>query len=408
MNCYNLAAVAQKVKKLYSGRKIFVAADDDRHLKDNPGLEHAKDAVAKAKLDGHFYPEFPEGSKGTDWNDYAALVGMEEAEKVVRRRIEWLCKPKEERELETRVQVYNAADLAKADFPAIKWAVEGILPAGCSMLFGPPKEGKSIFSMGLALAVSLGGYALGKVPVEQGDVCYLALEDTPRRLQTRVLGSRLENLSGLERLDFVTQIPRQDQGGLLWLDIWLRNHPEARLVIIDTLQKFRKLLPRNGDRYGADYDTLGEIKTVSDKHSVTTLVVNHQKKAIEEDWVNASSGSQGITGAVDTILMLNRKRSDRNGILRITGRDVDEVELALTFDPTTFSWILEGQAEEFYMSIEKRQIVSYLKDSGAKQSPKEIAKSLGLNYDTVQKRLRRMSEEGLISGYMGKYWIESK
>ncbi|WP_261994644.1 helicase RepA family protein, partial [Streptomyces sp. ME109] len=41
-------------------------------------------------------------------------------------------------------------------------------------------------SLGLALAVAAGGQAFDSVPVQGGPVLYLALEDTPRRLQTRM------------------------------------------------------------------------------------------------------------------------------------------------------------------------------------------------------------------------------
>ena len=37
--------------------------------------------------------------------------------------------------------------------------------------------GKSWLAFGLCIAVATGGYALGKMPVEQGDALYLSLED---------------------------------------------------------------------------------------------------------------------------------------------------------------------------------------------------------------------------------------
>ena len=83
-------------------------------------------------------------------------------------------------------QGINAEDLLKKEFPEPRWAVPGLLPEGCLVLAGKPKKGKSIMALNLGLAISLGGYALGKIPVSQGDVIYLALEDNERRLQKRL------------------------------------------------------------------------------------------------------------------------------------------------------------------------------------------------------------------------------
>ena len=69
---------------------------------------------------------------------------------------------------------FTAADLMKEDLPPVRWAVPGILPEGLSLLAGKPKLGKSWLALGLAVAKASGGVALGKIPVEQGEVLYLA------------------------------------------------------------------------------------------------------------------------------------------------------------------------------------------------------------------------------------------
>ncbi|MDR1874573.1 MAG: AAA family ATPase, partial [Synergistaceae bacterium] len=304
MSCHNIIAVAPKIKKLFPNRKIFVAADND-----HPGLTCAKEAVEKARLDGYFFPEFPEGASGTDWNDFAALAGMDEAAKAVSARIEWLCMSDDERKAEQTVQQINASDLMKLDMPEVRWAVPDFLPAGCSILSGGPKVGKSILALHLALAVATGGTALGCIEVERGDVAYMALEDTRRRLKTRIEDSGMPEDADLSRLTLVTRISRQHEGGLVWLEKWLKDHPDAKLVIIDTLQKFRKPHSGNGDRYGSDYDAISAIKSLSDKYDVTILIIHHTKKAKdEEDWLNEISGTQGIAGAADTLLFLTRGR----------------------------------------------------------------------------------------------------
>ena len=413
MDAGNLAKIAPAIRAKYPDRKIFIASDDD-----DAGKKAAKAALA-AGFDGELCPPFlPEDDRPprwngekppTDWNDYVVMHGADVAGNVIEGLIEeTLTTPEEKKargELQ-RVRQYvssiNASDLMALEIPETRWAVEGFLPAGCSILSGGPKVGKSILASHVALAVATGGVALDKIRVEQGDVLYLALEDTKRRLQTRIRDSGFARLD-LSRLELVMQIPRQHEGGLVYIEDWLSRHKDARLVIIDTLQKFRKQHTANGDRYAADYDAVGSIKSIADRFDVPVLIIHHTKKATDtDDWLNEISGTQGLAGAADTLLFLKRGRCQGTGVLRRTGRDVEEVELAMSL--SGFTWRLEGDAEEFNIAAEKKQIIDHLKEFGS-QTPKQIADCLDLKHNsTLKSRLQRMNKEGLISSGGGKYW----
>ena len=77
-------------------------------------------------------------------------------------------------------------DLAKKDFPPIKWAVPGLIPEGCTFLAGKPKMGKSWMALNIACAIAEGGMALSKIAVPKGEVLYLAMEDNQRRLNGQI------------------------------------------------------------------------------------------------------------------------------------------------------------------------------------------------------------------------------
>src|SRR5689334_9846002 len=81
--------------------------------------------------------------------------------------------------------VTSAADLLAKEFPEPKYAVDGILPEGLTVFVGKPKLGKTWCVLGIAVAVASGGCALGSIPVEEGDVLCLGLEDGARRMQSR-------------------------------------------------------------------------------------------------------------------------------------------------------------------------------------------------------------------------------
>jgi hypothetical protein len=162
--------------------------------------------------------------------------------------------------------IFTAPELLALDLPEPRWAVEGVVPEGLTLLAGKPKLGKSWLALGLAVAVASGGVALGKLDVKAGDVLYLALEDTVRRLK-----NRLEKLLGCQqatppdRLTLSCLWPRQGEGGLEALGAWLIMHPgTARLVIVDTWPRFRpRSRTHNRDLYTEDYAGAAELKAVT-------------------------------------------------------------------------------------------------------------------------------------------------
>ena len=308
------------------------------------------------------------------------------------------CLPQDMKDLTKNVRAINAQDLRHKKFDPINWAIDGFIPSGLSILAGGPKVGKSLLALHLAISIATGGCALGKINVEQGDVLYLALEDTERRLQERINGSGLDERCSLEHLDIITSIPRQDQGGLSYIKLWLSTHKEAKLVIVDTLQKFRKQSKGKLNVYAEDYEALSELKKVADEYNVAFLVIHHLKKmsAKEEmtsDWINQLSGSAGITGCADTILVLKRERASTRGILRRTGRDVEEKDFSMKLDG--FGWFLEGNAEEFNMPDWKKQILEYLQ-SHEKITPMQLSDYANITIEAARKRLMRIAEDHIV------------
>lgn len=393
MDCGNLLPVCTALKDKYPKARIIITADNDHLTDGNPGFSRAKNACEKLNLQGFISPDFPNDDKGTDWNDYSNTYGHNKAKRVLHEKISFALASKRTQDVLARVQQINAQDLRNMVFPPVKWAVDGFLPAGCSILAGGPKIGKSILALHVSLGVAIGGCVLGKIDVLQGDVLYLALEDTQRRLQKRIYGSDLPEDIDLSHLTLATEVPRQHEGGMEYLFWWLANHHDARLVIIDTLQKFRKQLSGKGDRYAEDYDVISEIKALSDRFGVPVLIIHHTKKALSDDWVNEISGTTGIAGAADTIFSLKRARTDNGGILHRTGRDVEEKDFAMRLDG--YGWVLQGDANLFTMPEWKRQILDYLKEHNS-VSPMLLSQAVNLPMNTAQQNLRRLAKEGLI------------
>src|SRR5450759_1390743 len=192
----------------------------------------------------------------------------------------------------------TAAELMEKIFPEPRWAIPGILPEGLNLLAGKPKKGKSIFALNIGLSIALGGLALGKIPVEQGAVMYLALEDTERRLQKRIK-QMMPYSEAPAALHLFTKWPRMDAGGLELLEAKISEIPNIRLIIIDTLQKFRNPTKGNANLYVEDYETVTKLKDVADRMGVCLLLIHHLRKAESNDIFDTLSGSLGLTGGTD-------------------------------------------------------------------------------------------------------------
>ena len=292
----------------------------------------------------------------------------------------------------------TAAELVDTDLPEPRWAVEDILPAGLAILAGKPKVGKSFMVLDILLNVAgLEGQALDAYDVEHGDALYLALEDTQRRLQSR-LRKLLAGRKAPERLHLFTDWPKfgpKSRGDQLLVE-WLEAHPDTRLVVIDTFAKARQRRGRDGNVYDEDYQAVAGIKAHADRAGVAVLVLHHLRKMAAEDPLEEISGSMGVSGAADTIWVLKRTRSSRSGTMFVTGRDVTENEIAVTWPEDTLHWTSLGNAEAVRLSVERQTVVDVLRRAEGPLSNDDIAKDTKLHPGSVRRLIRDMLHDGQV------------
>lgn len=301
---------------------------------------------------------------------------------------------------------WTADELMRTTFPPTRWAVRGLVSEGVNLLVGAPKLGKSWFALCLAVAVAFGGRALGQIQVDQGDVLYLALEDTGRRLQSR-LSAVLGDEPAPPRLHLATECAPLPDGGAVRIGNWLEEHPDARLVIVDVFAKVRGVSNGQEGRYEADYRAMSGLKMLADEFGVAFLVVHHTRKAEATDFIDAVSGTQGLAGAADAILVLGRSRGAAGAILKVTGRDIEEAEHALDFDAGTGTWkLLDGPASDYELGDTRRHIMNLMRD-GEPRSPKAMALDLSLPHETVKKTAKRMADDGQLEVDRGTYHLVS-
>lgn len=232
------------------------------------------------------------------------------------------------------MNTFTALDLEGMDLRPPKQLVPGVLTAGLNILAGNPKSGKSFLSLGLALALTNGKPAFGKYHTEQTGALYCALEDTKFRLKHRI--KTLQQPSS-PLLHFTTALPRLGDGGLQEIDAFCGNHPEIGLVVIDTLAKVSD--PRTGANVYDEDAALGSaLHGMAHDHDIAILLVHHTRKAAAGDFMHAVSGSAGLTGTADVVMVLTRKRGEQKAVLEITGRDIDESKTDLTWMSSKGGW----------------------------------------------------------------------
>jgi hypothetical protein len=294
-----------------------------------------------------------------------------------------------------RVDSYGADELETMVIPEIRWIIPDLLPEGLSVLAGKPKLGKSTLILEWAFDAARGFY--GK---PQG-CYYLALEDNKRRLQTRMGKlTRSKNAPWPKRLRFTSmeaRFPRLRSGGMEDLHRHMEDHPDTRLLVIDTLAKVKPPRTRGGDAYQEDADLGGELHEFAHSHHIALTAVVHARKAFADDWLDEISGTNGFVGAADTVMLLRRQRAQVDATLSITGRDVDERNLAMRGDWGRGTWAITGDADDLEMSDTRRKILEYLRANRDKpQPPGTIAKATDLENGLVRAQLFRMVRDGQV------------
>ncbi|BBO72770.1 replicative DNA helicase [Desulfosarcina widdelii] len=360
-SCEKLASLATKRKLAEVGSRIIQVATSSNG--DGDPLAFAKDLIA----------------------------GVAKSQTADRAQCDWEC----------------LADLQGKEFPQPKWIVPGILAEGSTIIGAPPKIGKSTLCANIGISVSTGGKALGCFDVEKGSVFYISLDDkSERRLKGRIERMLPEyNTTWPSNFFYRTDFPKADEGGIEMLRGTLEKHPDTRLVIIDTMYKFLSgKRDRQKNAYEIDVDRITPIATLATEAGVCILLIHHTTKTRYADPFDSLSGSIGVQGTVDDLIVIER---DRTGFkLSTRGRSLDDKEIIIERHEPTFTWHYKGEACEVVDTDNQQAILDALRDDGGSMSPKELMKATGLKRRTLMYNLNRFCEQGIVKtiGY-GQYII---
>lgn len=250
----------------------------------------------------------------------------------------------------------TASDLQATYIEPPQWLIPDVLPQGLAILCASSKVGKSWMSLQMCLAISSGANFLD-FPTNKADCLYLSLEDGLYRLKGRITKLLEQGQKAPPNLYLSVRVDPLDGDLIKQLDEELEEHPNIKLIIIDTLQKVRGIAKKNELAYATDYRELGALKEYADKKRICIFLVHHLRKmADESDVFNMISGSNGIMGVCDQIFIIGKKkRQDENATLYMTGRDIRQQEIVINFDEFNFRWNLVGSVEDEAKKRQKRE-----------------------------------------------------
>lgn len=223
--------------------------------------------------------------------------------------------------------------------------IDGLLYPGVYIFAGSPKLGKSFLMAQCAYHIST-GTPLWNYTARKGTVLYLALEDDYRRLQERLY--RMFGMESAENLYFSVSAGQLGKGLDEQLAKFVVEHPDTKLIIIDTLQKVREV---GGDNYSYanDYQIITRLKGFADTHGLCLLLVHHTRKQTSDDKFDMISGTSGLLGAADgAFLLYKEKRTGNAATLEVSGRDQQEQKLYLLRNPETLLWDFQKAETELW------------------------------------------------------------
>jgi 5S rRNA maturation endonuclease (ribonuclease M5) len=387
--------------KLLAQRHVVLLPD-----KDKAGHLHAE--KVKAALDGHA-------------KSFLVLECPNVGEHAVKDVTDWVEAGGTREQLEAMVKAaranadkifpdeMGADELALIEFPPPIAYIPGMLFEGATLYAAPPKSGKSVSALGMAVALATGGRAFGQIKVERRRVLYFSLEDHPELIQ-----NRLFTMIGSKRLPPLLRVMHSCRGLVeLQTDLerYVNRYPDTGMVVVDTLAHARGLGARSRkDITQEDYNELIGFSHLANRLHIAIVVITHTAKALYEDELAQVSGSFGFSGAVDAIMLLQRKRYAAEAAMAVFSRRLgSEKKFELHWDELTMSYILDGEmSPQQAARTTSVIIIECLQAAATPLSIKAVAERCQIGPDVAKQRLYQLAKAGEIVSDEGRYSLARK
>lgn len=290
-------------------------------------------------------------------------------------------------------------DLLGLNIPETVWIAQDIIvESGITICAGLPKIGKSVLTLNLCKAIVNGEKFLGKL-CKPTNILYLALEDTPSRLKTRLAKIKLTG----RNINFLLNFPDLRQG-LQPLNNAIERY-QPKLIVIDTLLSGLNIKDENSPEVGI---AMNGIHQIAVDRKVSFFIVHHHGKTKRDDPVLDLRGHTSLSGAVDIIIGLYKGETSSDYQLKSASRDGDPLDLNVDFDREGLSWSEDKDYKERQKVETEIGLFNTLRQVGTRASLDLISQTNGKDKSTNWKQLERMVADGHVVKDIDKSWHPEK
>jgi RecA-family ATPase len=265
----------------------------------------------------------------------------------------------------------KAKDIRETEYQPIEWVVDGLIGPGVTFITGKSKIGKSFKALQIANAVETGGTFLG-LKCAKGSVLHYSLEDGRRRNQSRWKTMGIQPSEAMYQFrDRKPKIPLLTLGLEEEIEDWIKNTPDAKLVIIDPYVKVKKTIGGYKlNAYENDNFNLQNIYTLANKYNIAIVFLHHTKKKSEDDVFDEMSGSAGIQSNCDSMIVLSsNRRIGQNVVLSCIPKDAEQKEFEIALNAKCI-WEYVGKPGEANRTKLQKTILAAVKKLNKKDGVK--------------------------------------
>ena len=278
----------------------------------------------------------------------------------------------------------TAKEIRETEYPDIPAVVEGLIFAGVTFITGKSKIGKSLLAEQISDGVENGGKVFG-LKCAKGSVLHYSFEDGKRRKKKRWKQQGIKPVTTCYQFrDRKPKIPLLTDGLEKEIEDWIKNTPDAKMVIIDPYVKAKKTLGGYKlNAYENDNHNLQDIHTLAIKYNIAVVFIHHTKKKSEDDVFDEINGSAGIQSNADSMIIISsNRRIGTNPILSCLPKDAEQKEFEISLNPKLM-WEYVGKPGEANRTKLQTTILLALK---------KLDKKEGVKVGDIKKEVRSVDD----------------
>lgn len=406
-NCGNLLPVVRKIRKAYAEAEIIIAADNDIHTHNNPGLTKAKEAAASinAQLVYPVFADLDAKSKLTDFNDLMRVAGLDAVKTTLLNKhspndliidghsINLERDKQEQSNKSSTIKAVSLSEFLSMCLAPRENILEPWLPrAGLCMVYATRGVGKTYFALEVTMAIAYGANFLAYKATKPVKVLYIDGEMPANTIQERLasIEKRMIANSDMIEPDFITPDLQDnfmpDLSSIEGQEIIAPYTEQADLIVIDNISTLSKYGKENE---AESWAPLQEWALKQRKKGKSVLFIHHAGKNGKQ------RGTSKREDILDTVITLKHPSNYEPSMgacfeihfekaRGITGDAAAPILCSLTEN----GWEYSNLEQSNY------QMVVELYKEGLKQN--EIAEELDISKGQVSKLIKKAKALGEI------------